>query len=249
MTNPFSMWIHGRAESSSSRPTLPIIDPSNGHEVGHLPLIDRAQIEEVLRSSAQGLAAWRGFSAGERAAVLRSCSRLLAARRADLAMRITQDQGKPLTQAVDEVDFACEIFEWAAGEAQRLYGRVIPGTEASQRQLAIREPLGVVAAITPWNFPLATPAGKLACGLAAGCAIVLKPSELTPGGSIGLVEVISEAGLPPGTVNLIFGNPRELSDQLLGSSVVRGVHFTGSTEVGRGLAALAARQLQRCVLE
>jgi succinate-semialdehyde dehydrogenase/glutarate-semialdehyde dehydrogenase len=183
-----------------------------------------------------------------RGEVIHAAARLLRDRRASLARVITREMGKPLREAQVEIDTATGILDWNAEEGRRSYGRVIPGP-AGRQQLVLQEPVGPVAAFAPWNAPLITPSRKISSALAAGCPVVIKPAEETPATALFLAEALTDAGLPPGVLNVLFGDPAQISEQLLTSPVIRAVTFTGSTGVGKSLAALAAAHMVRPVME
>lgn len=174
---------------------------------------------------------------------------MIRERAGELARRMTLEQGKTLAESSLEFSITAETLDWYAAEGRRAYGRVIPASQPGARQLVLPEPIGPVAAFTPWNFPALLPARKVAAALAAGCTVVLKPSEETPASSIGLAQALADAGLPDGALNVVFGVPSEVSTHLIRSPIIRKVHFTGSTSGGRQLALLAAEGLKPCTLE
>jgi succinate-semialdehyde dehydrogenase / glutarate-semialdehyde dehydrogenase len=245
----FPLFIAGNERDGSAGRVIAVENPADETLIGNLAVAEVGDLDDALISSQLAFAAWRNRPAAERGAILRQCASAILSARDRIALAITADQGKPLDEARGEVDFAAEIFEWYASEGQRAYGRVIPGVSHSQRQLVLSEPLGPVVAMTPWNFPVATPSSKLAAGLAAGCSIILKAAETAPGGTLELVRVLHEAGLPQGLVNLVYGVPAEISAHLLASPIPRGLHFTGSTTIGRMLAKQASARLLRLTLE
>lgn len=236
-------WIAG----SGGR--LPVEDPATEEIVAELPLATAAELDQALQAAAQGFRAWRAVSVYDRAEVIRKAADTMRARAAEIARTLTIEQGKPLTEAETEVRFAADVVAWYAEEGRRAYGRVVPGRNTAARQLVIKEPVGPVAAFTPWNFPATTPARKIGGALAAGCSIILKPSEETPWTAMLLAECFQDAGLPDGALNLVFGNPAEVSEHLIRSPVIRKISFTGSIPVGKHLARLAADGVKRATLE
>src|SRR5262249_16803615 len=208
-----------------------------------------SDLDHALAASQKGLATWRATSAYDRAKVLRKAAALVRERAEKIARVVTQEQGKVLAESRAEVLVTADIIEWFAEEGGRSYGRIVPGRQKGVRQLVVQEPVGVVAAFTPWNFPMLTPARKIGASLAAGCAIIIKASEETPGSCVELVRCFVEAGVPPGVLNLVFGVPAEVSEHLLASDTVRKISFTGSVPVGKHLAGLAAKGMKRATMD
>jgi succinate-semialdehyde dehydrogenase/glutarate-semialdehyde dehydrogenase len=195
------------------------------------------------------LTVWRATSAYDRAKIMRKAADLVRERAQDIARIMTQEQGKVLPESTGEALVTADIIEWFAEEGRRAYGRIVPGRARGVRQIVVQEPIGVVAAFTPWNFPTLTPARKIGASLAAGCSIVIKASEETPASCVALVRCFVDAGLPPGVINLVFGVPAKVSEHLIASDVVRKVSFTGSVPVGKHLAGLAAKGMKRATME
>ncbi|MDB5741850.1 MAG: Succinate-semialdehyde dehydrogenase [Polaromonas sp.] len=243
------LFINGKWLDSAGRQTEPVTNPSTGEKLGLLPHATENDLEHALEAARQGFASWRKTSAYERARVLRMAAALIRERRDRIAKVLTLEQGKILAEAKGEVDAAADIVEWSAEEARRIYGRVIPGRTEEITQLMVQEPVGPVAAFTPWNFPASTPARKISAALAAGCSIVIKASEETPGTCIELIHAFVDAGVPPGVLNLVFGSPAAISQKLIASPVIRKISFTGSIEVGKVLTKLAANGLKRVTME
>ncbi|MCO5118733.1 MAG: NAD-dependent succinate-semialdehyde dehydrogenase [Burkholderiaceae bacterium] len=241
--------IDGRWTGGEGRSTRPVIDPATEAVLGDLPEATDADIAAALDASARGFEIWRRAAPTERARVLRDAGGRLRARRDYIAGLITRELGKPYPEAQREVDTAAELFEWAAEEARRLYGRLIPARTPGTRQLVLLEPFGPVAAFSGWNAPAITPARKISGALAAGCSVVIKPSEETPAVAIEIARALQEAGLPAGVLNMVFGDPGRISRLLLESPVTRMVSFTGSTAIGREIGELAARGMKRATLE
>jgi len=229
-------------------PGQPIINPSDETTIGTVPVATVADLDDALAAAAQGQQVWRRTPPAQRAEIMLRAIGLLRERVEPIATAIATEQGKTLAQARAEVLRGCDLMTWDANEGKRLYGRVIPA-EPGMRHTVIREPIGVIAAFTPWNFPLSSPARKVGGALAAGCAIILKAAEETPAGAVLLAQAFLDAGLPPGVLNLVFGDPALISSHLIASPVVRAITFTGSTPVGKHLAGLAAQQMKPAILE
>ncbi|MFA6116872.1 MAG: NAD-dependent succinate-semialdehyde dehydrogenase [Sphingomonas sp.] len=225
-----------------------VINPSDGTVLASLPHAGRAELDDAIAAAEHGLKAWRDVSPADREKILLRAADLLGERRERIALAIALDQGKTLEEARSEVDIARARIMWDAGEGRRLYGRIIPA-QPGFRKMALRYPIGVVAAFTPWNYPLASPTRKVAGALAAGCSIILKGAEETPSGPMALVEAFHDAGVPEGVVNLVFGKPAEISDYLIAHPSIRLVTFTGSVPVGKHLAELCGRHMKPAIME
>lgn len=241
--------IGGRWRQASSGETLPVLNPATEETIGAIPVASAADLDEALDSAAAGFRTWRAMAAVERAQLLHRVAAILRERAEPLARILALELGAPLAAARMEVMIAADVFDWSAGEARRIYGRVIPSRFPGARQLVLREPVGVVFAASPWNMPAIFPARKIAEALAAGCAVIVKPAEDTPGCAGEIVRAVEAAGVPPGVVNLVFGDPDMISRHLLASPVVRKLSFTGSVPVGKHLATLAAQRMIRCTME
>lgn len=227
-----------------------VVDPATLNALGELPLAARATLDRAVDAAHVAFKAWSRTPAIERARILAQAAQLVRDRAEMIAHVLTLEQGKPLAESRGEVAGAADIFEWYAQESRRLYGRVIPARQANTRQWVTREPVGPVAAFTPWNFPALTPARKIAGALAAGCTCVIKPAEETPATALELARACMDAGLPAGVLNVVFGAPAEVSGHLIRAARIRKVTFTGSTAVGKQLAALAAQHgAKRCTME
>ncbi|HEX5114148.1 MAG TPA: NAD-dependent succinate-semialdehyde dehydrogenase [Pseudonocardiaceae bacterium] len=228
--------------------TSPVVDPATEQVIAEVPHATTDDMDAALAAAARGFDTWRRTPVTERAAVMREAARLVRERSDRFARVITRELGKPLAEARVEVGTAVGILEWNADEGRRTYGRVIPGP-ANRRQFVQAEPIGPVAAFAPWNAPLITPSRKISSALAAGCSVVIKPAEETPGTAVLLAQAYLDAGLPAGVLNVLFGEPAAISQRLLTSDVIRAVTFTGSTAVGRSLAGTAALHMKRAVME
>ena len=237
--------IGGAWKSADGQPTL---NPADESVIGTVPRATAGDLDAALDAAKAGFEIWRKTSPAKRAAIIVEAARLLRERSDEIAFAITLEQGKPLAQSKQEILRGCEIIEWDANEGRRLYGRIIP-SEPGMRHSVLRQPIGVVAAFSPWNFPLSSPVRKVAGALSAGCSIVLKASEETPAGAVHLVRAFHDAGLPPGILNLVFGVPSEISGYLIPRPEVRLVTFTGSIPVGKQLAGLAAQHMKPSIME
>jgi succinate-semialdehyde dehydrogenase/glutarate-semialdehyde dehydrogenase len=244
-----TLFIDGQRRSGEGRASEPVLNPATGSVLGELPHASAADIDEALASSARGYEQWRTMSAVDRGAILQRAAALIVERKEAIASLITLELGKPITESRVEVETAAGIFVWNAEEGRRAYGRVIPSRSRGIQQIAIREPLGPIAAFAPWNAPAITPARKISSALAAGCSVVIKPAEETPATTLAIAAALEDAGLPAGVLNVVFGNPALISRKLLASPLTRGLTFTGSTEVGKQLGALAVQTMKKMTLE
>ena len=226
-----------------------VINPATEKPLAHLPHASKADLDEALEAAKKGFALWRATSAYDRAKIMRKAADLMRERHDAIAKIMVQEQGKVYAEARGEVIDSADIIDWYAEEGRRSYGRIVPGRVKGTRQLVVQEPVGVVAAFTPWNFPVLTPARKVGGALAAGCSLILKASEETPGACVEMVRCFADAGLPAGVLNLVFGVPSEVSEHLLAKDAVRKISFTGSIPVGKHLAALAAKGMKRTTME
>jgi succinate-semialdehyde dehydrogenase/glutarate-semialdehyde dehydrogenase len=227
---------------------IPIINPCNEQVLGALPQATRRDLDDALDAAEKGFRVWRQMSPARRQQIIEDASRLARESRDHIAHAMTLEQGKPIIQSRLEVDRGCDILEWDATEGRRTYGRVIP-TEPGMRFMVTREPIGVVAAFSPWNFPFSSPARKIGGALAAGCSIIIKASEETPAGAMMLVQAFADAGIPDGVINLVYGRPAEISDYLIPHPTVRMITFTGSVAVGKRLAEIAGRHMKPTIME
>jgi succinate-semialdehyde dehydrogenase/glutarate-semialdehyde dehydrogenase len=244
-----ALYIDGKWLNGDGRAGEDVVNPATGKPLAHLPHASTADLDRALAAAAKGLTTWRATSAYDRAKVLRKAASLVRERSKDIARTMTQEQGKVLAESIAEVLVTADIIEWFAEEGRRAYGRIVPGRAKGVRQIVTQEPVGVVAAFTPWNFPTLTPARKIGASLAAGCSIIIKASEETPGSCVELVRCFVDAGLPAGVLNLVFGLPSNVSEHLIASDIVRKVSFTGSVPVGKHLAGLAAKGMKRATME
>ncbi|MGH8219395.1 MAG: NADP-dependent succinate-semialdehyde dehydrogenase [Steroidobacteraceae bacterium] len=241
--------IGGRWVDADDGATIEVVNPATGRVIGTVPRAGANETRRAIEAAAGALPAWAHKTAKERAAVLRRWHDLMMAHREDLATLMTAEQGKPLAEASGEIAYAASFIEWFAEEGKRLYGDVIPQHQVDKRLLAIRQPIGVVAAITPWNFPAAMLTRKAGPALASGCTFLCKPASQTPYSALAMGELATRAGVPPGVLNLITGSARAIGDEMTSNPSVRKLTFTGSTAVGKQLMAQCAGTLKKLSLE
>jgi acyl-CoA reductase-like NAD-dependent aldehyde dehydrogenase len=250
MTYPqLSLYIDGEFIQGGGRREQDVLNPASGQVIGQLPHATREDLDRALAAAARAFTTWKKSSPMERSKVLRKVAELARERAQDIGRGMTMDQGKPLAEAVGEVVACSEHAEWHAEECRRIYGRVIPARNDSVRQMVLREPVGVVAAFSPWNFPFNQAIRKISAAVGAGCTIILKGPEDAPSGVVALARLFHDAGLPAGVLNIVWGVPAEVSDHLIDSPVVRKITFTGSVPVGKMLAAKAAALMKRSTME
>jgi succinate-semialdehyde dehydrogenase / glutarate-semialdehyde dehydrogenase len=241
--------IGGKWRAASGGRTIDIVNPATEEVIGKLAHAAKADLDEALDQAAKGFAVWRKMSAYERSKLLRKTADILRERSESIARLLTIEQGKPLAEARAELAGSADVVDWFAEEGRRAYGRVIPARQAGVYQLSLREPVGVVAGFTPWNFPMSQAVRKISAALAAGCSFILKGPEETPASCAELVRAYVDAGIPAGVVQLVFGVPAEISEYLIPHPVVKKISFTGSTVVGKHLAALAGAHMKRATME
>lgn len=243
------LFIDGYWRQGSSGNTRPVINPATEEVLGSLPLASQDDLDEALASARKGFDVWRKTSDRERGRVLRAVADMLRASADSLARIATLEQGKPLHEARLEVIATADGLEWLSEESKRIYGKVLRPTATGAVSQIIHEPVGVVLGLAPWNWPFMMPVGKIAHALAAGCAIIIKPAEETPGSAIAAARLFEKAGLPRGVLNVVFGVPSEVSSHLISSPIVRKVSFTGSTSVGKHLYGLCANGMKKMTME
>ncbi|WP_136685638.1 NADP-dependent succinate-semialdehyde dehydrogenase [Falsirhodobacter xinxiangensis] len=242
-------YINGRwIDAPDSRTDL-IRNPATGEAVGSVPVLGADEARAAIAAAERALPAWRALTAKDRAALLRRWFELVLAHQEDLALLMVAEQGKPLAEARGEIQYAASFIEWFAEEAKRTYGDIIPSPQADKRILVLKQPIGVTAAITPWNFPSAMVTRKAAPALAAGCTMVLKPAPQTPFSALALAQLAHQAGIPAGVFNVVTGDAVAIGGELTGNPVVRKLSFTGSTGVGRMLMAQCAHDVKKLSLE
>jgi succinate-semialdehyde dehydrogenase/glutarate-semialdehyde dehydrogenase len=239
------LYIDGRWKRADGQPVL---NPADEAVLGTVPTATIADLDDAIAAAERGFAVWRKTAPAKRTQIILKAASLIRERVNEMAVAMTLEQGKPLDQARLEILRGCDIIEWDATEGLRMYGRVIP-SEEGMRHTVLRQPIGPVAAFSPWNFPMSSPARKVAGALSSGCSIILKASEETPAGAVQLVRAFHDAGLPPGVLNLVFGNPAEISNHLIPQSSIRLITFTGSIPVGKTLAEMAGRHMKPAVME
>lgn len=251
MTEPslIRLMIAGQRVDAADGATLDVFDPADGTLRARVAAAHPQDMARAVDSAVRGFTQWSGMLARERAAVLESAATLLSQRTEAVAQLITQEQGKPLPEARSEVTGSVDVIRWFAEEAVRVYGRVIAPRHAHTLQLSVREPVGPVAAFTPWNYPVSQAVRKLAAALGAGCSVILKGAEEAPSSVSALVDAFMDAGVPPDALNLLFGRPAEISGFLIPHPSIRAISFTGSTAVGKQLAALAGLHMKRITME
>ena len=251
MTYPHTqLYINGQWCDSADSRTLAVHNPATGEEIGRVAHAGRADLDRALEAAQRGFETWRDLPPAERSRVMRRAAGLMRERAAEIAPLLTQEQGKPLAEAKAEAAAAADIIEWFAEEGFRVYGRIVPSRGRPElRQMVLKDPVGPVAAFTPWNFPINQVVRKVGAALAAGCSMLVKAAEETPAAPAALVRAFADAGLPPGVLGLVYGNPAEISSYLIPHPVIRKVTFTGSTVVGKQLAALAGQHMKRVTME
>jgi succinate-semialdehyde dehydrogenase/glutarate-semialdehyde dehydrogenase len=243
------LFIDGHWRDGAAARSLPVVNPATGAVMGQVACAETADLEEVAAAALRGFAVWRQTSAFERYKIMRRAAQLLRDRVERVASLMTLEQGKPLAEARMEVLAGADTIDWFAEEGRRAYGRVIPARQPDVYQLVVKEPVGPVAAFTPWNFPINQVVRKLSAALAAGCSIVVKAPEETPASPAELIRAFIDAGVPAGSVNLVYGDPAHISSYLIAHPAIRKISFTGSTPVGKQLAAMAGLHMKRMTME
>lgn len=242
-------FINGQWCAADSGATLEVMNPATQQPLGTVPNMGAGETQRAIEAANQALPAWRGHTAKQRSEIMQRWYALMVTHQDDLARLMTLEQGKPLAEARGEILYAASFIQWFAEEAKRAYGDVIPSPVASSRLLVIKQPIGVCAAITPWNFPAAMITRKAAAALAAGCTMVIKPASQTPFSALALMELAQRAGVPDGVLSVVTGSAREIGAELTSNSLVRKLSFTGSTEVGRTLLRQCAEDIKKVSLE
>ena len=243
------LYIDGHWREGAAARKLPVLNPATGEVMADLACAETADLEEAAEAANRGFEVWRKISAFDRYKMMRKAAQLLRDRVETLAQLMTLEQGKPLAEARMEVMAGADTIDWFAEEGRRAYGRVIPARQMDVYQLVIKEPVGPVAAFTPWNFPINQIVRKLAAALAAGCSIIVKAPEETPASPAELIRAFIDAGVPAGVVNLVYGDPAHISTYLIAHPAIRKISFTGSTPVGKQLAAMAGQHMKRMTME
>ncbi len=243
------LFIDGKWITPASGKSLTVVNPATGQKIGNVVHADRQNLDEALASAKQGFKVWRNVSAYERSKVLRQAADRLRSRVDEIATWLTMEQGKPIAESRAEIATSADLLDWFAEEGRRAYGRIVPARSSSVQQLVVREPVGPVAAFTPWNFPVSQMVRKVGAALASGCSIIVKPPEETPASPSVLGEIFKDAGLPDGVLNIVYGHPPEISSYLVPHPIIKKVSFTGSVSVGKHLAALAGQHMKRTTME
>jgi succinate-semialdehyde dehydrogenase/glutarate-semialdehyde dehydrogenase len=243
------LFIDGEWRDSRSAEIIPVLNPATEERVGTVAHARRDDLEDAVNAAARGFNVWRKTPPPERSQIMRTAADLLRKRVDAIATVMTLEQGKPLAEAKTEINASADILDWFAEECRRTYGRIVPARGEGIYNLVIKEPVGPVAAFTPWNFPISQAVRKLGAAIAAGCSVVIKPPEETPASPAELVRALADAGLPKGVVNLVYGTPSEVSGYLLAHPAIRKISFTGSTPVGKQLASLAGLHMKRITME
>ncbi len=250
MTYPnVQLLINGQWQDAQDGKTMAVLNPATGQEIGRLAHASIADLDKALAAAQDGFAKWRATPAVERCRIMRAAGVLLRERAGAIAALMTQEQGKPLAEAKGEVMMSTEVIDFLSEEGRRVYGRIVPARAANVQQQVWKDPVGVVAAFTPWNFPVNQIVRKLCSALATGCAIIVKAPEETPASPAELIRAFVDAGVPAGVIGLVYGNPSEISTYLISHPVVRKITFTGSTPVGKMLAAMAGQHMKRVTME
>ena len=251
MTYPNTrLFIAGEWRDAADGKSLAVFNPATGKEIGRVAHAGIADLDLALAAAQKGFESWRDMPAVERAKIMRKAAALMRERAGAIAALLTQEQGKPLAEAKGEAMAAADIIEWFADEGQCVYGRIVPSRgNLAMRQMVLKDPVGPVAAFTPWNFPINQVVRKMAAALAAGCSMIVKAAEETPAAPAELIRAFADAGAPVGVLGLVYGNPAEISNYLIPHPVIREITFTGSTPVGKQLAALAGKHMKRVTME
>jgi succinate-semialdehyde dehydrogenase/glutarate-semialdehyde dehydrogenase len=244
-----SLYINGQFVSEDGRAMQDVINPATQEVLGKLPHASQADLDSALQAAEKAFASWKKSSPMDRSAILRKVGQLTRDRAKDIARNMTLDQGKPLAEALGEVVGCADHCDWHAEECRRIYGRVILPRSPEVRQLVLKEPVGVCVAFTPWNFPYNQAIRKICAAIGSGCTIILKGPEDSPSAVMAIAQMFHDAGLPPGVLNLVWGEPAKVSDYLIRSPISRKVSFTGSVPVGKQLAALAGAYMKRATME
>ena len=249
MYTRFGQFIDGKWQTSSSKETYDVINPATEEVIGKASKASSADVEKALKSAEKGFLVWKKFSPWDRALIIRKIADQMRIKNNELAKWMTLETGKPLAESLAEVSGSADIFEWNAEETKRIYGQTVQSRFENTRVIINYEPVGVVAALSPWNFPLILAARKISTALAAGCSVICKPDIITPGTVMELIDIINKCGVPAGVVNLLSGDPSSIASQLISSDIVKKISLTGSTRVGKIVLKQAAEKIQRVTME
>lgn len=243
------LYINGQWQAAQSGQSLEVLNPATALEIGRVAKAGRIDLDHALDAAEKGFEIWKNTAPAERAKLMKKAAELLRERANHIAEIMTLEQGKPIHQAKIETLSAADVIDWFAGEAIRSYGQVIPARKNDIHSYTLKTPVGVVAAFTPWNFPINQIVRKMSAALAAGCSIIIKGPEETPASPAQLIQAFHDAGIPSGVINLVYGTPSEISEYLIPHPIVRKISFTGSTPVGKQLAALAGQHMKKATME
>ena len=249
MYEKYGQFIDGKWQKSSSGETYDVINPATEEVIGKASKANSEDIQKALKSAEKGLKIWRNTSPWERSKIIRKISELMKQRVDVLSKWLTLEVGKPLTEGPGEIGGAADIFEWNSEETKRIFGEINQSRFPNTKIHVIYQPVGVVAALIPWNFPVVLASRKISTALAAGCSVIVKPDVITPGSVMEIVDICREAGVPPGVVNLLSGDPAGISEELIKSDIVKKISITGSTRVGKLILKQAAEKVQRVTME
>ena len=249
MYSKFGQFIDGKWQQSQNNETYDVINPATEEVIGKASKAGEEDVNKALKSAEKGLEVWRKTPPWERAKIIRKIADLIRKKTDVLAKWLTLEVGKPLAEAAGEVGGAADIFEWNSEETKRIYGQIVESRFENTRMYVKYEPVGVVAGLIPWNFPIILASRKISTALAAGCSVICKPDVITPGSVMELMNIVNEAGVPPGVVNLLSGDPAKISSQLISSDIIKKVSITGSTRVGKLILKQAAEKVQRVTME
>ena len=249
MYSKFGQFIDGKWQTAEKKETYNVINPATEEIIGKASKASPADVDKALKSAEKGFKIWKKFSPWDRAAIIRKIADLMRKKNNELAKWMTLETGKPLAEALGEVSASADIFEWNAEEAKRIYGQTVQSRFENTRIIINYEPVGVVAALSPWNFPLILASRKISTALAAGCSVICKPDVITPGSVMELVDIVNKCGVPSGVVNLLSGDPPSIASQLISSNIVKKISLTGSTRVGKIILKQAAEKIQRVTME
>ena len=249
MYSKFGQFINGKWQTSSNNETYDVINPATEEIIGKASKASTADVDKALKSAEKGFEIWKNFTPWDRANIIRKIADLIRKKNNILAKWMTLETGKPLAEGLAEASGSADIFEWNAEETKRIYGQTVQSRFKNTRVIINYEPVGVVAALSPWNFPLILAARKISTALAAGCSVICKPDIITPGTVMELVDIVNQCGVPPGVVNLLSGDPASIASQLISSDTIKKVSLTGSTRVGKIILKQAAEKIQRVTME
>ncbi len=249
MYSKFGQFINGKWQSSEKKETYPVINPATEEIIGHASKAGKEDVDKALKSAQKGFDIWKKTPAWERSTIIRKIADLIRKKSKVFAKWMTLETGKTLAEAEAEVKGSADIFEWNSEETKRIYGQTVESRFSGTKVQIIYQPVGVVAALSPWNFPLVLASRKISTALAAGCSVICKPDIITPGTVMEMVDVCNEAGIPTGVVNLLSGNPAEIASQLISSDIIKKISLTGSTRVGKIILKQAADKIQRVTME